>query len=162
MPVSPQSALPSTKCAAPSIDPALQANVPTVASDTPALIDFKHSRNLACAARSFWKEEVRCSSSSSNCFFTWLSCCALREARSTVWPEEHSLVGFWRLRGVDGSCLSGLEEGRRRTWCERLIGYRMSLLETTGVVTKKVVVVGRGIVSSSRVEFHCRSPLSLL
>ena len=42
---------------------------------------------------------------------------------------------------MDGSCLSGLEEGRRRTWCERPIGYRMSLVETTGVVTNKVVVV---------------------
>jgi hypothetical protein len=49
----------------------------------PVEIDRKHSRNLACAARNWAKEFDRCSSSSSSCFFTWLSCCVDKLARST-------------------------------------------------------------------------------
>ena len=58
-------------------------NTPSIFPVTPASILRKHSRNLACAARSWLKDDVRCSSSSSSCFFTLLSCCADREARST-------------------------------------------------------------------------------
>ena len=59
-------------------------NLPSTLGLTPALIDFKQSRNLAWAARSWVKELVRCSSSSSSCFLTEPSCGAERDARSTA------------------------------------------------------------------------------
>lgn len=43
-----------------------------------------HSLNFACAACSWLKESVRCSTSSSNCFLTALSCCELRLSRLTA------------------------------------------------------------------------------
>lgn len=59
-------------------------HTPSTAPPTAPAIERRHSRNLAWAARSCEKEFVRCSSSSSSCFFTWFSCWAEREARSTV------------------------------------------------------------------------------
>ena len=44
----------------------------------------RHSLNLFCAPWSCAKDEVRCSSSSSSCFFTWVSCCGSRVSRLTV------------------------------------------------------------------------------
>lgn len=57
--------------------------IPAAFGVIPVDIDRRHSRNLAWAARNCAKEFVRCSSSSSSCFLTWLSCCAERLARST-------------------------------------------------------------------------------
>jgi hypothetical protein len=59
-------------------------SIPWTSVETPVAILRRHSLNFACAARSCWKEFVRCSSSSSSCFFTWLSCWVERDARSTV------------------------------------------------------------------------------
>lgn len=62
----------------------LFGQIPEIYDETPSLMDMTHSRNLACAARSLEKDVVRCSSSSSSCFFTELSCCTDSVARSTV------------------------------------------------------------------------------
>lgn len=50
----------------------------------------RHSRNLPCAACNWVKELVRCSTSSSSCFLTALSCGALRLSRFT----DVGRVGF--------------------------------------------------------------------
>lgn len=89
-------------------------NVPWALVETPVAILRRHSRNFACAARSCWKEFVRCSSSSSSCFFTCDSCWVERDARSTVrcllaggrqeqgqgaevlvWPFGEDIALFW-------------------------------------------------------------------
>lgn len=56
-----------------------------------------HSLNLAWAARSFWKEAVRCSSSSSSCFFTAVRFWAVREERSICccWGSDFDLEDIW-------------------------------------------------------------------
>lgn len=46
---------------------------------------------------------MRCSSSSSSCFFTWESCWVEREARSIVWPlGEAILQGTWLWISLSG------------------------------------------------------------
>lgn len=52
-----------------------------------------HSRNFCCAERSFWKEAVSCSSSSSSCFFTEEREGIGRVERSRVWEEGAEMVG---------------------------------------------------------------------
>ena len=79
--------------------------VPSIFGVTPLAIERRHSRNLACAARSWVKEFVRCSSSSSSCFFTWLSCAVVMVARST---------GGFVSSEWDGDEAEG--EGREEGW----------------------------------------------
>jgi hypothetical protein len=55
-----------------------------VSALTPLKIDFKQSRNLACAVRRDWKDEVRCSSSRSSWVLSSWSWGIGREVRSTV------------------------------------------------------------------------------
>lgn len=59
-------------------------DVPSRAGDLPPWTHRRHSRNLDWAAASWVKDVVRCSSSSSSCFLTWLSCGALKVSRLTV------------------------------------------------------------------------------
>ena len=51
--------------------------------DDTLAMQFRQSRNLACAARSEWKDVVSWLSSSSSCFLSWESCGAERVERST-------------------------------------------------------------------------------
>jgi len=103
------------------------ACVPSILRETPSLMEVKHSRNLFCAARSFWKEVVRCSSSSSRRFLTEASCWAERVARSTVWwvsrdeDEGEREGGGRRRKGRGGTCLGlGFCHCSGRGWVWRL------------------------------------------
>lgn len=54
----------------------------------PALMDLRQSRKRTWALRNDWKEDVRCSSSESSCFLSWLSCGTERDIRSTAGSEK--------------------------------------------------------------------------
>jgi hypothetical protein len=119
----------------------VQAAIPSIFGVTPPAIERRHSLNFACAARSWVKEEVRCSSSSSSCFLTCESCCVERDARSTCidvsyianFGEEEGRSGYYWF-GLLGKTLlwlcAGSEEGgvevRQKIWFWSLDNNLMS------------------------------------
>lgn len=95
----------------------MHGEVPAFLAVRPSEMDFRQSLNFAWARERDWKEVVRCSSSESSCFFSWLSCWTERAARSMVWPPgwaaEEDISGEIR---VLGGSHDGLRKGRRESW----------------------------------------------
>ncbi len=62
-------------------------DIPPCENDSP-WTQRRHSLNLLCAVASCVYERVRCSTSSSSCFLTAVSCCGFRLSRFTAWVLE--------------------------------------------------------------------------